>query len=46
MKGMLGQALDAHPAEVNGQPVVGIVVGSLGALALWVGIVGLISLIV
>ncbi len=46
MKGMLGQALDAPPAEVDGQPVMGIVIGSFGALALWVGIVALISVIV
>jgi hypothetical protein len=43
---MMGQVFEAPSADAEGQPVMGIVVGSLGALALWGGIVGLISLIV
>jgi hypothetical protein len=42
---MLGQVLEA-PSVDEGQPVVGIVIGSLGALAIWGGIVGLITLVV
>ena len=42
----MGQVLEARSIDTEGQPVIGILVGSLGALALWGGIVGLISLIV
>ncbi|RIA43695.1 hypothetical protein DFR49_1923 [Hephaestia caeni] len=45
MKGIIGEALEAPPTDGEGRPVMGIVVGSLGALALWAGILGLISLI-
>jgi hypothetical protein len=46
MKGMSKQALDTPRVETEGEPAMGIVVGSLAALALWGAIVGLISLIV
>ena len=46
MKDMVGQTHEARPAAGEGQPVMGIVIGSLGALAIWGGILGLISLIV
>ncbi|MCM8730625.1 hypothetical protein ACFO8O_06535 [Hephaestia sp. GCM10023244] len=47
MKGSIIETLEAPPveAEGEGEPVVGILVGSLAALALWAGIVGLITLI-
>ncbi|HVI99393.1 MAG TPA: hypothetical protein VM657_10040 [Sphingomonas sp.] len=46
MKGITGQVLDAPSTDADGQPVIGILIGSFAALALWGGIVGLISLIV
>ncbi len=46
MKTIVGEVLEAPPTDGEGRPVMGIVVGSLGALALWAGILALISLIV
>jgi hypothetical protein len=46
MKGIVGQVFETPSADAEGQPVIGLMIGSLGALALWGAIVWVISLLV